>query len=265
VPEGDTIWKTAATLRRALTGRDLVAFEAAVPLRRRPTPGHRIGDVEANGKHLLIRFGDNTVLHTHMQMTGSWHVYRAGERWRRSAAAMRVRVATADTEAVCFSAPVVEVLTTREIDRHPRLSRLGPDVTAPAPDVSAAAARLRSLGEREIGVALLDQRVAAGIGNVYKSETLFACRVDPFAPVASLDQRTLIELVSTAAQLLRANVERAGPRSTTRAGRLAVYGRAGLGCPRCGTRIASTRQGDHARVTYWCPTCQPATRTPSTP
>jgi endonuclease-8 len=263
VPEGDTIWKTASTLRRALSGRELVAFDANVPLRRRPALGRTIRDVEPRGKHLLMWFGDDTVLHTHLRMSGSWHVYRRGERWQRSAAAMRVRVATVETEAVCFSAPVVEVLTTREVDHHPRLSSLGPDITAPAPDLRAAAARLRSLGSVQIGGALLDQRVAAGIGNVYKSEVLFGCGVDPFAPVASLDDGTLLELVSTAARMLRRNAEGSGPRSTTPHGRLAVYGRTGRPCPRCGTTIASARRGDRARVTYWCPSCQPAT--PPTP
>jgi endonuclease VIII len=266
VPEGDTIWKTAATLRRALAGRPVTTFEARVPLRRRPTLGATVRDVEARGKHLLVWFDDGTALHTHMQMSGSWHVYRPGDAWRRPAGAMRVRIVTADAEAVCFSAPVVETLTEAEVRRHPRLGALGPDLTAPAPDVDSAAARLTARGEREIGVALLDQRVAAGIGNVYKSEVLFACGVDPFAPVSSLDEATRRALLQTAADYLRTNTERPGPRSTVRPGGLAVYGRRGLPCRRCGTPIASARQGEQARVTYWCPTCQPpihAVRVPS--
>jgi endonuclease-8 len=263
VPEGDTIWRTASSLRRALSGRELVGFEAKVPLRRRPKLGAPIGDVEARGKHLLIRFGDGVVLHTHMRMRGSWHVYRRGEPWRRVSGAMRVRVQTPDAEAVCFSAPTVEVLTGRELERHAELSTLGPDVTAPRPDLEAAVSRLRALGRGEIGAAILDQRAAAGIGNVYKSEVLFACRVDPFAPLSSLADETLRELVSTAAHLLRSNAEHGGPRATTPRGRLAVYGRAGLPCPRCGTRISSARRGIHARVTYWCPTCQPPTPLPT--
>jgi endonuclease-8 len=265
VPEGDTIWKTAATLRRALAGRPVTAFEARVPLRRRPAVGVTVREVEARGKHLLVWFDDGTALHTHLQMHGSWHVYRSGDAWRRPAGAMRVRIATTDAEAVCFSAPVVETLTEAEVRRHPRLRVLGPDLTAPAPDVDAAAARLAALGERQIGVALLDQRVAAGIGNVYKSEVLFACGVDPFAPVSSLDDEARRALLRTAAHHLRANTERAGPRSTVRSGGLAVYGRRGLPCRRCGTPIASARQGEQARVTYWCPTCQPSTRAARVP
>jgi endonuclease VIII len=259
VPEGDTIWKTAATLSRALAGRELVAFDASVPLRRRPVAGTTVRAVEARGKHLLVWFGDGSALHTHMRMTGSWHVYRPGERWRRPAGAMRVRLATADTEAVCFAAPVVELLSAREVDRHPGLARLGPDLTSPDPDLMTAAERLASLGDAAVGEALLDQRVAAGIGNVYKSEVLFACGVDPFARVSELDDATRLELVRIASRQLRANAERSGRRSTTRTGGLGVYGRAGLPCRRCGTRIGSARQGAQARVTYWCPTCQPPT------
>ncbi|HEX2425504.1 MAG TPA: DNA-formamidopyrimidine glycosylase family protein [Actinomycetota bacterium] len=265
MPEGDTIWKTATTLERALAGRALIAFEATVALRRRPPVGITVRDVEARGKHLLIWFDDDTALHTHMQMNGSWHVYRSGDRWQRPTGAMRVRVVTREVEAVCFSAPVVEMLTDAEVRRHPRLSQLGPDLTSPAPDTAAAARRLAGLGPREIGVALLDQRVAAGIGNVYKSEVLFACGVNPFAPVSSLGDETRVELLRTAARHLRANVERTGRRSTTRSGGLAVYGRRGSPCRRCGTRIVSARQGEQARVTYWCPTCQPSTRAQRVP
>jgi endonuclease-8 len=265
VPEGDTIWKTAATLRRALARQPVTAFEARVPLRRVPAAGVTVRDVEARGKHLLVWFDDGTALHTHMRMHGSWHVYRAGDAWRRPAAAMRVRIVTPAAEAVCFSAPVVETLTEAEVGRHPHLRGLGPDLTAPTPDLDAADARLASLGEREVGVALLDQRVAAGIGNVYKSEVLFACGVDPFAPVSSLDDETRRALLRTAARHLRVNTQRAGPRSTLRSGGLAVYGRRGLPCRRCGTPVASARQGEQARVTYWCPRCQPSTRRAGAP
>jgi len=260
VPEGDTIWKTAATLRRALAGHELVAFETTAPVRRRPAAGLAIRDVEARGKHLLISFADGVVLHTHMRMTGSWHVYRRGDRWRRSRGAMRVRLETPDVEAVCFSAPVVEVLTAAEVARHPTLSSLGPDLAAPQPDVEAGVDRLASLAGEEIGVALIDQRVTAGIGNVYKSEVLFACGIDPFERVGSLEETARRLLLATAARLLRQNTERAGRRATTRTGRTAVYGRAGRPCPRCGMAVRSARQGEQGRVTYWCPTCQPARR-----
>ncbi|HET9773000.1 MAG TPA: DNA-formamidopyrimidine glycosylase family protein [Acidimicrobiia bacterium] len=281
MPEGDTIFRAARALDRILTGRRVVRFEvrsgrggprpaaAAHP----PRPGELVTSVEAQGKHLLIAFDGGTTLHTHMQMTGSWHAYRPGERWQKKPAAARVVLEVADPSepdvvvavAVCFSAPVVELVGAPAA--HPRLSALGPDLCRPDADLAEAAARLGRLpGGTEIGVALLDQRVACGVGNVYKSETLFACGVDPFAPVEALDGGARRRLLETAARQLQANLDGSAPRSTvTTAGGgrgLAVYGRAGRPCRRCGTRILSRRQGDAARTTYWCPTCQPAAGTP---
>jgi endonuclease-8 len=257
MPEGDTIHRTAATLRRVLVGRELTGFRAPRLRPPLPTPGTRVERVEARGKHLLIRFADGRTLHTHMRMNGSWHTYRPGERWRRSPGAARAVLETADGVAVCFAAPVVELLDDRDLARHPQLSRLGPDLCTPEPDFEDVLGRLGTLGPAtEIGVALLDQRVASGIGNVYKSEVLFACRVDPFAALGSLDAVTQSELYRTAADLLRRNLE-GGPRRTVPEG-LAVYDRTGRPCRRCGTAIVSRRQGEDARTTWWCPACQPA-------
>ena len=192
-----------------------------------------------------------------MRMHGSWHVYRPGERWRRSPGAARAVLETAEGVAVCFAAPVVELLDERELARHPQLSRLGPDLCDPDPDLDEASARLDSLDPTtEIGVALLDQRVACGIGNVYKSEVLFACGVDPFAPVGRLDASTRRRLFATAADLLGRNLA-GGPRRTVPEG-LAVYERTARPCRRCGTAVMSRRQGDDARTTWCCPTCQPS-------
>ena len=162
--------------------------------------------------------------------------------------------------AVCFSAPVVELV--EEPAAHPRLAALGPDLCRPDADLAEAVARLDRLAAgTEVGVALLDQRIACGVGNVYKSEVLFACGIDPFTPLedVSLPQRR--RLLETAADLLQANLDTSGPRSTTPGGRpgrggLAVYGRAGRPCRHCGTPIRTRRQGEAARATYWCPTCQ---------
>lgn len=258
MPEGDTIFRTAATLRRALAGQPLVRCEIRRLPAGAPEPGTRIRSVEARGKHLLIAFGDGRVLHTHMQMSGSWHVYRSGERWRRAAAAARAILEVPGTVAVCFSAPVVELLGEREVRAHPRLSALGPDLCSPHADLDEALARLDRLPpETEIAVALLDQRVACGVGNVYKSETLFACRTDPFARVGDLDGRTRRAILATASELLRRNLE-GGPRVTYGDG-LAVYGRARRPCPRCRTPVRARRQGGSARTTYWCPSCQGTT------
>jgi endonuclease-8 len=255
VPEGDTIVRTAATLRPALAGKPLVRFEAP-RLHFSPFPaGTTVRGVESRGKHLLIGFDDGRVLHTHLQMSGSWHVYRPHDRWRRPPHQLRALIEVPDAVAVCFNAPTVELLRERDLARHAVLASLGPDLCAPDVDLEEVLARLGRLPpETEVGVALLDQRVACGVGNVYKSETLFAVRVDPFAPLSALDGPSRRAVYRTASDLLRRNL--AGGRRVTAPGGVAVYRRAGRPCPRCGTRIRSRRQGESARATYWCPSCQ---------
>lgn len=263
MPEGDTIHRTADGLRRALTGGTVRSFEARRLVQRGPEPGTQVDGVEARGKHLLLHFDDGTTLHTHLRMQGTWHVYRPGEPWRKSRSAARAVLETELAVAVCFSAPVVELFSTADVRRHPALRRLGPDLCIRDPDLDEALRRLDGLldPDEEIGVALLDQRVASGIGNVYKSEVLFACGVHPSTSIGDLDPRSRRELLATAARMLRENLD-AGPRRTTAAGtgpRLAVYGRAGRPCPRCRSPIRSSRQGDAGRTTSWCPSCQSRT------
>jgi endonuclease VIII len=255
VPEGDTIYRTATMLRRALAGKPLERFETPRLPVRGPEPGTPVRSVEARGKHLLIAFGDGRMLHTHMRMSGSWHVYRPGERWWKSRAQARAILETAYAVAVCFSAPVVELLDEREVRAHPQLSALGPDLCSPEADLDEAVRRMDLLPpETQIGIALLDQRVACGVGNVYKSETLFAGRIDPFARIADLDASRRRALLAKASELLRRNLD-GGPRVTWEGG-LAVYDRAGRPCPRCGAGVRSERQGEDARTTYWCASCQ---------
>lgn len=258
MPEGDTIFRAATVLRRALAGKPLERFEAP-RLRPRAFPeGTRVASVEARGKHLLIAFDDGRVLHTHMQMSGSWHVYAPGQRWHRPERKLRVRVEVPDAVAVCFEAPIVELLTAAEVARHPRLSALGPDLCSPDADIDEVLRRLERVPpETPLGVVLLDQRVACGVGNVYKSEVLFADRLDPFAPLSSVDDDARRRVYARAGELLRANLD--GGRRVTAAGGLAVYRKAGRPCPRCRTAIATRRQGEAARSTYWCPGCQGAT------
>jgi endonuclease-8 len=257
VPEGDTIFRTAATLRHALCGQRVVRSE--LPREGRAIVGRvtRVTSVEARGKHLLIGFEGGLVLHTHMQMTGSWHTYRTSERWRVARGRARAVVEVDDMVAVCVSAPVVELLRERTLASHPRLSLLGPDLCSDVVDMDQVAQRVHRFAsaDTEVGVLLLDQRVACGIGNVYKSEVLFARRVDPFAPTGSMTAVDIRELYVTASELLRRNLE-GGPR-TTAPGGLAVYDRANRPCIRCGTAVAARRQGETPRVTYWCPSCQP--------
>jgi endonuclease-8 len=246
VPEGDTIFRTAKALDQALAGRVLTRFEAP-RLRHAPfAPGTVVDGVEAVGKHCLVRFDDGRVLHTHVQMTGSWHLYRPGERWRMKAAAMRALVEVPEWVAVCFAAPVVE-LTTR-----PPLDHLGPDLCRPDADLDEAVRRLAT-ADRTIGEALLDQRNAAGIGNMWKAEACFACGIDPFTPAAEVTDADRHRLLEAAATFLRSSSAGARPP-------MQVYGRRDRPCRRCGTTITWAPQGEQRRGTYWCPACQPTTR-----
>jgi endonuclease VIII len=258
VPEGDTIHRVAAALRAALAGKELTAFTADRVRGRRPALGTTVERVEARGKHLLVSFAAGVVLHTHLRMNGAWHLYRDGERWRKPAWQARVVIAVDGFEAVCFGAPVVELQ--RAAAPIAGTAALGPDLCRADADLDECVERMDRLRDpaSSIADALLDQRVACGVGNVYKSEVLWTCGVDPFRPVGQIDVHTRRELVATAARLLQSNLDRSGRVTApgTRGG-VAVYGRTGRPCPRCGTRISSRRQGTHARVTYWCPSCQP--------
>jgi len=271
VPEGDTLFRTAAGLRPYLVGRRVTAARAggpgALPQVERIV-GQEITAVDALGKNLLIRFGNGLEIRTHLRMNGSWHRYRPDESWRRPRARARLVLEVPGAVAVCFDAPVVELLEQRAEAAHPSLGRLGPDLLAPDFHPAEAVRRLRDpyRATTPIGEALVDQRALAGIGNVYKSEVLWLERVAPTTPVGSLDDATLARLVATAQALLRTNAKRGGggpERVTTgrdrRAiGPLYVYGRSGRPCRRCGAAICTTRQGrELPRTTYWCPVCQP--------
>lgn len=265
MPEGDTIAQSARTLAGVLVGRTVTGFRSAVAgVQARATAlgvvGSQVTAVESRGKHLLIHFSTGAVLRSHMRMTGSWHLYRVGSRWQKPAYLARVIVEAGDVLAVCFSAPEVEILSAGEAAAHVGLGRLGPDLLAADFDEAAALARLRAAGEQQIADALLDQSIVAGIGNVYKSEVLFIERVSPFTSVASLDDDTLRRLLLTARRQLRRNVGSDRRRTTDGRQRSAlwVYDRAGQPCARCGTTIRRQLQGQHARSTYWCPTCQPS-------
>jgi endonuclease-8 len=273
VPEGDTLHRTAAGLRPYLVGRTVTAARAAGPgaipqLHR--IVGRQIGAVESLGKNLLIRFDNGLELRTHLRMNGTWHRYRPGERWRRPPGRARLVLEVPGAVAVCFDAPVVELLEQRVEAIHPPLGGLGPDLLDPGFDADEVLRRLRNAGRAGMAVAevLVDQRVMAGLGNVYKSEVLWIEGASPFAPIADLDDETLRRLIATSRRLLVANAtSRRGPERVTTAGDpaapgpLYVYRRTGRPCRRCGTPIASVRQGrDLPRTTYWCPTCQGAGR-----
>lgn len=270
MPEGDTIWRAAHTLNRALATREIVRAESSVSsVRPDRLVGARVERVEARGKHLLILFEDGRALHSHMRMHGSWHLYRPGERWQGPAFQARCVLETDAFVAVCFRAPLVELLSPSALAQHPQLSSLGPDLLNPAPGVepserqgvfrNAVLERFRAHPELAIGEALLAQNLAAGIGNVYKSEALFLCRISPFAAIAELGDAALVQLVETAQRLMRENLVPA-PRRTRHAlgagPRHWVYRRSGKPCARCGAVVKMRRQGALQRSTYYCPGCQ---------
>jgi endonuclease-8 len=284
VPEGDTIFRTAEVLRRVLLGQKVTAAHAHPgPFLRRPPDlrallGATVVSVESRGKHLLIGFGFEAArgagaahrftLRTHMRMTGSWHRYRTGEAWRLSQRRASVVLETKAALAVCFDCPVAELLTDADFARSPPLRTLGPDLLSASFDHDAAdeaVRRLRALAvppaTMPLGEALLDQRAMSGIGNVVRNEVLFMEGVNPWLPIAELDEDRLRRLVTSARRILAANVH-GGRRVTTGLDRpgasLWVYGRAGRPCRRCGTLIQAARQGTLARTTYWCRRCQPS-------
>ena len=269
MPEGDTLYRTAAGLRPHLVGRIVTAARTAgpgaVPQVSRIV-GHEITAVEALGKNLLIRFDNGLELRTHLRMNGSWHRYRPGERWRRPPARARLVLEVPGAVAVCFDAPGVELFEQRAEALHPSLGRLGPDLLAPVFDADEAIRRLRDPARAGVTIAeaLLDQRAVAGIGNIYKNEVLWIDGVSPFVAVGTLDDGTLARLLATARRRMLANATAtAGPIRITTTGAHTrpderhVYGRTGRPCRRCRTLIASARQGSEIpRTTFWCPTCQ---------
>ena len=346
MPEGDTIYRAARALQKALGGRVVTGFETGLAKLAsvnddRPVVGRVVERVESRGKWCLMYFSGDLILATHMLMSGSWHIYRVGERWRMPRRAMRVVVRVGvhpthamrphewgtrthesgtlfDTrtqdarnshermsqvrdpsallradfgcpglqsqpelvgfEAVLFNAQVAEFFTARTLERSGAVPKLGPDILSGDFTVAKGVEALRAYAlkrpEAEVGVVLLNQRVMAGLGNVYKSEVAFAAGVHPFRQMGTVTEREMEKMVEVAQRYMRANVvdgagdsagegivTYAGNRRTTRsmdAGeRLWVYGRRGEECRRCGAAIARRMQGEQVRSTYWCAVCQP--------
>jgi len=274
MPEGDTIFRAARTLNRALAGKQVSQFETQLPQLARvdfdtPIQGRTIETIDATGKWMRMYFSGDLILLTHMLMSGSWHIYRPGERWQRPRIQMRIAIHTHDFVAVAFQVPIAEFHTAATLARH-RSAQLGPDVLAAEFDRSSAIAQLQSRPELEIGVALLRQHIVAGLGNVFKSEVCFASRVNPFRLVGGLSAGELELLMSNARKFMTANVtDAAGDQIITYTGmrrttgradpseRLWVYKRRGEPCRVCGTAILAQKQGSDARTTFWCPNCQP--------
>jgi endonuclease VIII len=274
MPEGDTIYRTARTLNLALAGQTVTSFESALPHLSRVevdqgVVGRTVEKVEAQGKWLLIYFSGNLILLSHMLMSGSWHIYRPGETWQRRRYDMRVVIGTSKILAVAFNVPIAEFHTAGSLTRREGFRSVGPSTLAETFDESEVVARLRARPDLEIGVGLLTQSLLSGIGNIFKSETCFACGINPFRTISDLTDDDLKCLVSKARKFMLANVvEASGDKITTyvpmrrttgRANvseRLWVYKRTGEPCRQCGSAILSRKQGFDARTSFWCPRCQ---------
>lgn len=251
--EGDTILRAARRIEQAVGGEQL---EVNAPNPRGRAVGVQRLDrgtlerVETRGKHLLLNFGD-LVLHSHLGMNGSWHVYRRDTPWRKPVGAAWAVLRGKNSEAVQFGGPTLRLLRTDAVRRDPTLSRLGPDILATDFDPETVARSLRAHPHRTLGDALLDQNLVAGIGNIFKSEACFAARLDPWQPIGDLTDTQLDRVVDAAHDLMQDAVEHG------RHAR-AVYRRASQPCRTCGIPIVSRSQGDANRTTYWCPSCQSA-------
>ncbi|WP_078119775.1 DNA-formamidopyrimidine glycosylase family protein [Thiosocius teredinicola] len=261
MPEGDTIFKLAAYLKPVLTDQRIqvgtLRDQPAVDL-----AGREITDVFAHGKHLFIAFDDEHMLRSHLGMWGSWHHYAIDETWQKPARQASIVLELGQRVYVCFNAQQVELMRKHGVRARQFGIVMGPDLLADEVDIDDIVTRAREMSapSRPIADVLLDQRIASGIGNVYKSEVLFIECCQPASELQQLDHAVLRNLYQRASELLNENT-RGGPRITRRANDQAdtlwVYGRTGLPCLRCDTPIESMRFGKAQRSTFWCPHCQP--------
>jgi endonuclease-8 len=244
----------ARRIEAAFEGREVVSAEAPNP--RSPLvrsagrlAGHRLERTETRGKHLLLHFSQDLVLHAHMGMGGGWYVYRSGQRWRRSRRSAWLVMDLRGLEVVEFGGPTLRLVRPVELAHDTRLARLGPDILGGPEAVARAAANVAGAGPVELGEALLNQRLVAGIGNIFKSESCFEAGLNPWRTAASFDREQIDLVMEVAARQMQRGVE-----TGRRPGR--IYRKSGEPCPGCGGRIRSRGQGDDNRTTYWCPACQ---------
>ena len=257
MPEGDTIHHAANAIRPVLEGR--VPDEVRTPQRRHERDrwperlrGRAVNAVQARGKHLLLHFDGDLVLHSHLRMTGAWAVYGEGEPWRRSPRRAWLVLRAGEREVVQFDGPLLELMTEARTRSDARLAGLGQDILGEHFDETRLLCEIRREDPtRAVGDALIDQRTLAGIGNIWKSESCFAASLDPWKPLAHTADREILAAVRHAREHM-AQSARDGHLARPRA----VYGRVGEACPRCGAPIRSGGQGEQNRTTYWCPQCQ---------
>lgn len=252
--EGDTVFRWARNLEKAFAGRRIEKAEAPharSPLRRRTSRlvGLELESVQTRGKHLILDFRGGLSLHTHMGMSGSWQVYEVGQPWKRPRRLAWLVLGLGGIEVVQFGGPTLRLVRKAELGKDSRLAALGVDLLDPAFDARVGAGILESAGPVELGEALLDQRLLAGIGNIYKSESCFEAKLDPWRPVNSFERDEIESLIEIAVRQLKHGAE-TGKRPRK------VYRRSGQSCPRCRGRVRSRGQGVDNRVTYWCASCQ---------
>jgi endonuclease-8 len=279
MPEGDTIYRAARALQKAIGGKIVTGFETGLAKLAsvdddQPLVGRVVEKVEARGKWCLIYFSGDLILVTHMLMSGSWHIYRTGEKWWMRRDKMRAAITCGEFQAVAFNVPVAEFHTARSLERSSQVPKLGPDILSGEFSIEAGVRAMQAFGaanpEVEVAVMLLNQRVMAGLGNVYKSEVAFAAGVNPFRRMSTITLREMEVMADVSQRYMKANVADgasdgivtySGNRRTThamdRGDRLWVYGRQGQECRRCGAVVEMRKQGEQVRSTYWCPVCQP--------
>jgi endonuclease-8 len=258
VPEGDTIRHAVNRMRPVLEGR--VPVEILTPQPRHAVDrwpqrlaGRAVRAVDAHGKHLFVRFDGDLTVHSHLRMTGTWGVYERGRRWRRSPRRAWLVLRTPTHDVVEFDGPVLELMTESRTRFDQRLVALGPDVLAePRFDFDSFLRRLREDDPtRGIGDALLDQRIVAGMGNLWKAEACWEARIDPWRPVGQVSDAEALAILAAVRPRMQESAD-----TGHHEGHRRVFDRAGLPCSRCGERIRARGQGDDNRTTYWCPGCQ---------
>ena len=279
MPEGDTIYRAARALQKAVGGKVVTAFDTGLAKLASlnddaPVVGRMVEKVEARGKWCLVYFSGDLILVTHMLMSGSWHIYRTGEKWWMGRNRMRVAITCGEFQTVAFNVPVAEFHSARSLERSSQVPKLGVDILGDEYSAEAGVRALQEYGaanpDAEIGVVLLNQRVMAGLGNVYKSEVPFAAGVNPFRQMRTITAREMDVMAEVSQRYMKANVvdgaadgivTYSGNRRTTHSmnagDRLWVYGRQGQECRRCGAHVMMRKQGEQVRSTYWCPGCQP--------
>lgn len=257
--EAPQIRRTASAMRSALIGRPTVRVDTGHAPGPEPAPGRVVERVDCRGRELDVVWDDGLVLHTNLRRSGTWHLYRMGERWRRPQRQVGVMVENEEWVAVCFNAAAVETFRPNAHRRHPASGPVGPDVCDPQADLSAAVVALatRVLPTTRVRDAVLDPHVMRGVGNVYAAEALWENRLSPWSTVGDLARTDLVMLVNSTARLVREHLAAAAPRSFGHAPLgLMVYGRNGQDCHRCGDIIEVRRVRADGRLLYWCPGCQ---------